>query len=255
MGTEQVKKWSGAHSAGKLAAAWAVGIGGCDLLAWAGLNVFPGNMHPWMLGAAGCMLVTGVLVWRLWFPEKLGVFSMAGWRLGALLLAALLLHPLLGGGSPSLHSVWSYASLKSFLWCLVMIGLAEELWWRGIWFRMWKDRPVMCVLTGSLAFTAYHYPFQGFEPLPMVFFFGLAFAVARSRGASIGVLALAHGLINWAQMTGLITWEWRNAAVSPNITVPVVCLIITAVMLLRAKAASKGPESAMQGKEERYGRE
>lgn len=231
MGSDRVKKWLGAPTMGKLAAAWAVGIGGCDLLAWAGLNAFSGNMHPWMLGAAACMLVTGTALWRLWYPERLDVFSMAGWWRGTLLLTVFLLHPLLGGGRPSLHAVWSFASFKSLLWCVVMIGLAEELWWRGIWFRMWKDRPVMCILAGSLAFTLYHYPFQGFEPLPMVFFFGLAFAAARSRGASIGALALAHGLINWAQAAGVITWEWRNGPVSPNITVPAVCLIITALML------------------------
>lgn len=232
MGSDRVEEWGGAPSLVKLAAAWAIGIGGCDFLAWAGLNVFSENMHPWMIGAAVCMLVTGTAVWRLWYPGKLDVFSMGGWRCGALLLAVFLLHPLLGGGRPSLHEVWGAAALKSFLWCVVMIGLAEELWWRGIWFKMWRDRPVMCILGGSLAFTAYHYPFQGFEPLPMVFFFGLAFAAARARGTSIVVLALAHGLINWAQATGVITWVWRDGSVSPNLTVPAACVIITAVMLL-----------------------
>jgi hypothetical protein len=68
------------------------------------------------------------------------------------------------------------------------------------------ERQARCLhFDGSLAFTAYHFPFQGWERMiasglaVRIFFLGLLFAAARYKGASIGVLALAHGLIDWLQ--------------------------------------------------------
>ena len=88
----------------------------------------------------------------------------------------------------------------------------------------------MCILVGSMVFTAYHYPFQGFEPLIVIFFFGLVFAAARYKGASIGVLALAHGAIDWVQGMNIIRWQWQTSPLSQNITVPVVSLTLTAII-------------------------
>lgn len=189
-----------------LIAAWFVGIGGCDILAWMGSR-YDG---PFRLVAGLWMLLTGIAVWRKWYPRKINVFSPTRWWLGLIILLMVLFYPIIGG-LPSFQFEWNHSALISLFWCIIVIGFAEELWWRGIWFEIWKGKPVICILAGSLVFDAYHFPFQGSELMIgsglaiRIFFLGLVFAAARYKGASIGVLALAHGLIDWLQ--GAIQWQ------------------------------------------------
>ena len=220
-----------------LIAAWIVGVGGCDVFGWMGSRY----NGPFRLVAGLLMLLTGISVWRKWYPEKIDVFFPTRWWLGLIILLVLLLHPIIGG-LPSFQFEWNRSALISFLWCVFVIGFAEELWWRGIWFEMWKGRPVICILAGSLAFTAYHFPFQGLELMISeglmirVFFFGLVFAAARYKGTSIGVLALAHGLIDWIQ--GDIQWQRQTGPVP----CAVCCMVLMTIIL-----GAKGKDQAQAG--------
>ena len=209
-----------------LLAAWLLGIGGCDILAWLG-SYYDG---PFRLVAGLWMLITGLWVWRKWYPRDIAVFSLAGWRVGLIILVVVLMHPMIGG-LQGFHAECSRLSPVYFAWCVVVIGFAEELWWRGIWFEMFKGKPIICIVAGSLAFTAYHFPFQGFELMIgsglaiRIFFLGLLFASARYRGTSIGVLALAHGLIDWLQ--GAIEFQKYTGPVP----FAVCCAILTAIVI------------------------
>ena len=65
-----------------------------------------------------------------------------------------------------------------------------------------------------------------------IFFLGLLFAAARYKGASIGVLALAHGLIDWAQ--GTIQWQRQTGPVPF-----VVCCLVLMTLILGAKGKDR----------------
>jgi membrane protease YdiL (CAAX protease family) len=194
----------------QLAAFWALGVGGCDLLAWAGLNIFQRHGHVFLTLALLCMLAAGIFVWRRWYRE-MEVFSRSGWLIGAVIAFAVLLNPLVGGFAALHFGPWRKL-LATLFWC-ALVGFSEELWWRGIWFEMFADRPRLCILGGSLAFAAYHFPFHGFALMIKsgfvfsVFSVGLLFCAARRRGASVGVLAAAHALVDWPQYADIITWR------------------------------------------------
>ena len=227
MTTNSKNTWFSAPTTKNLVIAWTLGIGGCDILAWLGFR-YDG---PFRLAAGLWMLVTGITVWRKWYPGKIDVFSSTRWWLGLIIILVILLHPIFGGLPSIQFEWWNHSALIYFFWCVIVIGFAEELWWRGIWFEIWKGKPVICVLAGSLAFTAYHFPFQGWEVMIgsgliiNVFFMGLLFAAARYRGTSIGVLALAHGLIDWFQ--GGIQWKQQTG----HIPFVICCLVITTILL------------------------
>ncbi len=220
--TSETARFS-APAAGNLLIAWIVGIGGCDILGWLGSR-YDG---PFRFMAGLCMLLTGIIVWRKWYPGRIDVFSPTRWWLGLIIALMILLYPVFWG-LPSIQFEWNRPALLYFFWSIIVIGFAEELWWRGIWFEMWKGKPVICVLTGALAFTAYHLPFQGWKmmigsgALINVFFMGLLFAAARYRGASIGVLALAHGLIDVIIQQGAIQWQRQ---ITGHVPFAVCCMV------------------------------
>ena len=185
---------------------------------------------PFRLVAGLWMLLTGIIVWRKWYPGKIDVFAPTRWWVGSMTMLMILFHPIFWG-LPSIQLEWNHSALIYFSWCVIVIGLGEELWWRGIWFKMWEDKPVICILAGSLVFTAYHFPFQGWEMMIgsgliiNVFFMGLLFAAARYRGTSIGVLALAHGLIDWLQ--GAIQWKQQTG----HLPFAAYCIALTMIIL------------------------
>lgn len=184
-----------------------VGVGGCDTIAWLASR-YDG---PFRLVAGLWLLVSAIWTWQKWFRGRIDVFSRARWGWGLVILSVVVFHPIIGG-PPSFHSHWNGSALIYFVWCLGVIGFAEELWWRGVWFELWKGRPFVCVLIGSLAFTAYHFPFQGWDLMISeglairIFSLGLLLAAARYYGrVSVGVLALVHGLIDWS--LGIVEWQ------------------------------------------------
>jgi membrane protease YdiL (CAAX protease family) len=91
------------------------------------------------------------------------------------------------GTESALSSLWNYT---------VSVSLVEELWFRELWFRICRRRFGSSVLLGSLLFGLYHAP-RGWRSVLSTAAIGCVFAVARYRGASLGSLIIAHGLMDW----------------------------------------------------------
>lgn len=223
--------WLNSPTALKLAIVWTVGIGAGNILIGFGKASSPYYMLPFALAALVLMFFTGVIVWRSWYPEEIDVFSLKGRGAGLLIfLGPLLLETTLA--VPQLRpALWHYSGFMKLLWCVFAIGLLEELWWRGIWFAMWKNRPLICILVGSLAFGISHFQLHGFEKMVTAFFIGLVYAAARYRGTSIGVLALAHGFNDWIGQGHVIKWNWQVGNRAIDSALIVVCILLVAVIL------------------------
>jgi membrane protease YdiL (CAAX protease family) len=91
---------------------------------------------------------------------------------------------------------------------VVMIALAEELWFRGLWMRATADRPALAIFGGAAGFGLYHLH-QGPALMATAAALGLLFAVARWHGSPIWALALAHGAMNWLNNVVLPAPGWR----------------------------------------------
>ncbi|MBI5744416.1 MAG: CPBP family intramembrane metalloprotease [Elusimicrobia bacterium] len=222
--------------------AFALGIGGGDVLAYFGTHISSEKYgHLLRIAAFSWMLIIAIAVWLKYFSRELRVFQLRGWLMAGALAIGILLASLITGGVPVVVFTWQASFLIMLLWCVLLVGFTEELWWRGIWFEMWKGRPVMCVLGGSLLFMAYHYPFQGFEPLPMIFFMGLAFATARYRGASIVSLSVAHGAIDFVHAVGVIQWHGQSERFPQYVPVAVISVLLMALFLFPLRKSSVSP--------------
>jgi membrane protease YdiL (CAAX protease family) len=126
-------------------------------------------------------------------------------------------HTLVAHASPS-HSdprLW----LATFIQSVVLIGFVEELWFRGIWFHLWKARFIPAIGLGSVLFGVYHWPHGPWVVLSTTGV-GFALAAARSRGASLLGLALVHGTNNWINQTLLpgINFRFSQEIVALSIT-------------------------------------
>lgn len=148
----------------------------------------------WLAGLAMVQLAAGIWLWRRLAAGPL--FDFGGWPWALLALAALLgleqavVDHVLGPKLP-----WPQ-TLAEGLRLIVLIGLVEELWFRGLWFAFFRDRPWLALGLGSLLFGLFHLPHGGFV-VALTAGVGLVFAAARARGASILALGTAHGLLDW----------------------------------------------------------
>jgi membrane protease YdiL (CAAX protease family) len=142
-------------------------------------------------------IAIGLWFVRRYYRDRVDLFSSKGWSLALLLccwLIALGLSISRVRWIPLSHLHFGIVVQHLLLFCLV--GYAEELGFRGVWFAHFPQRPVFSILAGSLLFGLWHLHVD----LPsaiIAFLVGLLFAVTRYRGASILVLAVAHGLIDF----------------------------------------------------------
>jgi len=178
------------------------------------------------------MLLVGTWVWRCWYPNRIDLFSVSGWRVvvPTLLILELALCII---NVPHLGLSWASSpttALTDLPYFLCLIALTEELWFRGIWFEMWRGRPFMCIGVGSLLFGAIHIATSSSHPIS-AFFFGLVFAAARNRGASIGVLVIGHGLLDWVNAT-CMHWTPRFGPAINLTVIWLTCVAVTAILLL-----------------------
>ncbi|MFA6135333.1 MAG: CPBP family intramembrane glutamic endopeptidase [Phycisphaerae bacterium] len=157
----------------------------------------------WAGMAAGIIiLLAGVTVWAKYFRRTYGLFSFRGWRWAGVLLAGLAaLQFILMRTSDSLPSgvaTWAWA----VVFFLFSVGLPEELWFRGIWFALFRNRFLPSVILGSILFGLMHcapgVPGRGPEIMLMTIPVGLCFAAARYRGAPILCLAIVHAVMDIA---------------------------------------------------------
>lgn len=120
----------------------------------------------------------------------------SGWKCMALVLLGLQIaeHALVVHSIPSTAN---FASLGSrFLHMVLFIGLVEEVWFRGVWVHLCKDRVIPALVAGSVFFGLYHLPHGPWVVISTAGV-GFAFASARLRGASLVGLGLLHGINNW----------------------------------------------------------
>lgn len=239
--------WLSRPSWFKLALAWGLGIGGEFALIELGKREVPYLLPLVALAAISLMLAVGISVWRLWYREEIDVFSLKGWEtglaifLGLMITEAVLATPVLRPGLLSLSTLWT------LFYCIVLIGFTEELWWRGIWFAMFKGRPLYAILLGSLLFGGMHYQLHGIDSAMMAFFVGLVFAAARYRGVSIGTLALTHGMNDWIAQGHLARWQWHHGVTVIHSLLFPICLLLAAV-ILRSRAHEAELSIASNGK-------
>ena len=83
-----------------------------------------------------------------------------------------------------------------FVKFLLIIALVEELWFRGIWFQIWRGRALACIVGGAVVFGLYHLS-QGWGTVATTGCIGVIYGVARWYGASLASLVGAHALMNW----------------------------------------------------------
>ena len=86
-------------------------------------------------------------------------------------------------------------------------------------------------MVGSLVFGLAHFQLHGMDKVITASFIGLAYAVARYRGASIGVLALAHGFNDWIGQGQVIGWRWHAGTGTLQIAIVCISLVLAAGML------------------------
>lgn len=151
------------------------------------------------------IIIGGAWCWRVCLDTNR---PPGGWTALAKVFAGLQLaehllvnHDFLPSAQPSLL-------LSSLLQSVLLIGLAEELWFRGLWASLWHQRAIPAAGWGSLAFGLYHWPHGGWVILSTAGV-GFALAAARLRGASLIGLASVHGLNNWINQSLCPGRDWR----------------------------------------------
>ncbi len=195
-----------------------------------------------------CQIVLGsIFGWR-YYRDRIDFISLKGWWLGLLLtigVIALNFSVFTARWMPlNRLSPIHWAEVIFFFLCLV--GYSEELWFRGIWFAHFPRRPVISVLVGSLFFGAAHILaglMHGNIPTGvslnmaiMAGFGGLLTAVARYRGASLLVLAAAHGLIDLTHfMLAPATGFRFNLAKTLAVNLPGYLVLLALLFWLPAK--------------------
>lgn len=143
------------------------------------------------------MLFWGVLVKQKLYKNCFELFNLKKWQIALLLFVGLeVVQILLVNPNLSFDTNLTKTLYKAFFF-LVIVGFTEELWFRGIWFEMFKGKFIPCVLIGSFVFGLWHLPGHDFVTFLFTSLVGFTFAVARFRGSSILSLSIAHGTIDF----------------------------------------------------------
>ena len=159
-------------------------------------------------GGALISLAVSLYVWSNWCRAEIDLVSLKGWRYAAAIAAADLLVTLLFN-YPALGNFSAGGALFWAVWFTAFTGILEEFWWRGVWFHVWRGRPFVTIVAGSALFGCLHLVQNSLASVVVISSIGLLFGVARHKGASIGSLALVHGLtFNWLNET-ILKWESR----------------------------------------------
>ncbi len=96
--------------------------------------------------------------------------------------------------NPNLISLQSLTKLAYYI-CLV--ALAEEIWFRGIFFWICRKNLLLSLLVPTIIFAGIHFPIGGAVGVLATLGMGTMYASLRLAGANLIALAIAHGSINW----------------------------------------------------------
>ncbi len=176
------------------------------------------------------MLFWGVLVKQKLYKNCFELFNLKKWQIALLLFIGLeLIQLLLVKPRLSFESDLTKILYKAFFF-LVIVGFTEELWFRGIWFAMFKERFVPCVLVGSIVFGLFHLPGRDLGSFLFTFLVGLTFAVARFRGSSILSLSIAHGIMDFLNNSAF-SGQLRFSPLVALIIFPLACLFLSGILM------------------------
>lgn len=130
-------------------------------------------------------LFLAVALYERW-PPRDGEIARHGVALAlAVFLIAQAAHLLLA--HKALAYVAPLVAAAALLQQVVTIGLAEELWFRGLWMRAAAGRPVLAIFGGAAGFGLYHLH-QGPAMMATAAALGVLLAAARWHGAPIWAL-------------------------------------------------------------------
>ena len=114
----------------------------------------------------------------------------------------------------------------------VMVGLAEEIWFRGLWFHCCDNRFWPSVAGGAVLFGLYHFG-SGWGAVVLTSAVGFLFGVARHRGMSIAALAVLHGAVDTVNQVVAPGQSWRfSISVGIALFVTVVMSVAFALVFL-----------------------
>ncbi|MBF0311242.1 MAG: CPBP family intramembrane metalloprotease [Magnetococcales bacterium] len=222
-------------------------------------------LRAWWIFFAGSVLLLSLLfAWRpLWIREALfglsllqlvvgltlarrggvapeGLFTGRGWGVALGILALLLLlEQVVVAHAFGPRQGWLQAAIE-LVRRVVLIGFVEELWFRGVWMALFRERMAISIGLGSLLFGLMHLPGSG-EAVVYTTGVGLLFAAARQRGASILTLALAHGALDWINRVVFPGSAFRMGPVASMTLYAAVCLTATVVLLWRDNQSPRLP--------------
>lgn len=197
-------------------------------------TIRPAGTYWWLWVFAIAQLGGGLWVRHAYYQKDIPIFSFKGWPWAIIVLISLqtiqyiAVVPKIG-----IASGVGFAFLELFKY-LFLIGFIEELWFRGIWFAMFRNRALLSIAAGSIAFGIYHLP-HGIGSVIITSCIGCVFAAARYRGASILSLALVHGIIDWLNNQILPVKQLRLSTEVTIIVLSVACIAITIPIVVLSK--------------------
>ncbi len=185
----------------------------------------PPMFHMWVWIVGFAHLGAAVFLRRRYFRSKINILSFDKWHLALIVLVGVQAVDYLFASHIIGPRNGVTLAIINFFYFHIVIGFAEELWFRGLWLAMFKNRFITGVLLGSIVFGLYHIT-HGLQTVLFTTFIGAIFAVARYRGCSILTLAIAHGLMDWFNLEMFPGASYRFSETVILVLFPLLCLIL-----------------------------
>ncbi len=185
----------------------------------------PPMFHMWVWMVGFTHLGAAIFLRKRYFRSKINILCFSKWHLALIVLVGVQTADYLFVSHTIGPRNGVTLAIINFFYFHIVIGFAEELWFRGLWLAMFKNRFITGVLLGSIIFGLYHVA-HGFQTVLFTTCIGAMFAVARYRGSSILTLAIAHGLMDWFNLEMFPGASSRFSTTVILILFPLLCLII-----------------------------
>ncbi len=186
----------------------------------------PPMVHMWVWIVGFAHLGAAVFLRRRYFRSEINIFCFEKWHLAVIVLAGVQAADYLFVSHTIGPRNGVTLAVINFFYFHIVIGFAEELWFRGLWLAMFKNRFITGVILGSIIFGLYHIT-HGLQTVLFTTFIGAMFAVARYRGTSILTLAIAHGLMDWFNLEMFPGASSRFSTTVILVFFPLLCLILS----------------------------
>jgi len=159
--------------------------------------------------ASGLLRIYGVFATALgialglcWYPKEFILFGdPSRWHVGLLPGAGMLLIFVTLLRLTPRKQFQRFDTMVNLGHFLVVVGLFEEVWFRGIWFAVFNGSFLYSVVVGSIVFGLIHYnPLirpKDIQSVVLSMSAGSVFAAARYAGAGIIPLGVAHGALDF----------------------------------------------------------